>query len=87
MFHKFAITIAMVAILVGCSTSAQRLADVSPGMTKAQVIDVLGSPESVSGQGGGEVFIYTLSNSWNSSVWNEKYYVQFIDGLVVKYGK
>lgn len=87
MFGKFAVGIVMVSMLIGCSTSANRLAAVSPGMTKAQVIDTLGSPESVSGQGSGEIFIYTLSNSWNSPVWNEKYYVYFSDGRVVRYGK
>lgn len=74
-------------VLQGCSTSASKLSLISPGMTKAEVVNVLGTPESVSGQGGDEVFIYTLSNSWNSPVWNEKYAVIFSDGKVVRYGK
>jgi outer membrane protein assembly factor BamE (lipoprotein component of BamABCDE complex) len=86
MLKKIAIA-ATVVLLVGCSTSAKRLAIVSPGMTKAEVVKILGSPESVSGQGAEEVFLYTLSNSWNSPVWNEKYYVYFVDGRVVRYGK
>lgn len=87
MLKKLVVAVFMAALLIGCSTSAKRLAAVSPGMTKPQVINVLGSPESVSGQGSEEVFIYTLSNSWNSNVWNEKYYVYFADGRVVRYGR
>ncbi len=86
MIKKLIVTTTL-ALLVGCSTSAKKLAQVSPGMTKAQVISVLGSPESVSGQDDTEFFIYTLSNSWNSPLWNEKYYVRFVNGKVVRYGK
>ncbi len=87
MLKKIAVALFVAALLVGCSTSAKRLAAVSPGMTKAQVINILGFPESVSGQGSEEVFIYTLSNSWNSPVWNEKYHVYFVNGHVVRYGR
>lgn len=87
MYKEFASAIAIVAALAGCSTSANKLSALSPGMSKAQVINILGTPESVTGQGSGEVFIYTLSNSWNSPVWNEKYQVLFVDGRVVRYGQ
>jgi len=87
MLKKLLVTTALIAALAGCSTSANKLAAISPGMSKAEVIGTLGPPESVTGQGSEEVFIYTLSNSWNSSVWNEKYYVQFSRGRVVRYGK
>jgi outer membrane protein assembly factor BamE (lipoprotein component of BamABCDE complex) len=87
MLKNIAITAASALLLAACSTSANRLSEISPGMTKTQVIEILGSPESVSGQGAGEAFIYTLSNSWNSPVWNEKYYVYFTNGRVVRYGK
>lgn len=87
MFKKLAVSVATIGLLVGCGTSAKRLAEISPGMTKTEVISVLGSPESVSGQGSEEVFIYTLSNSWNSPVWNEKYQVYFYNGRVVRFGQ
>lgn len=86
MFKKFIALAAAALLLAGCGTSAKRLAQISPGMTKAQVISVLGNPESVSGQSSAEVFIYTLSNSWNAPVWNTEYHVYFIDGKVVRYG-
>jgi len=87
MIKKLILTATILTLLVGCSTSANRLAQVSPGMTKAQVISVFGTPESVAGQENTEIFTYTLSNSWNSSVWNENYYIYFVNGQVVKYGK
>ncbi|OQX00393.1 MAG: hypothetical protein BWK73_48550 [Thiothrix lacustris] len=87
MIKKLILTTTILTLLVGCSTSANRLTQVSPGMTKTQVISVFGNPESVTGQGNTEIFTYTLSNSWNNSVWNESYYIYFINGQVVKYGK
>lgn len=74
-------------LLIACGTSAKRLNEVSVGMSKTEVMQILGSPESVRAQGGEEVLIYTLSNSWNSGVWNEKYYVRLINGQVHSYGK
>lgn len=87
MIKRLILTTTMLTLLGGCSTSASRLAQVSPGMTKNQVISVFGIPESVDGQGNTEIFTYTLSNSWNNSVWNESYYIYFVNGQVVKYGK
>jgi outer membrane protein assembly factor BamE (lipoprotein component of BamABCDE complex) len=86
MLKKVLVLAATAFFLSACSTSANRLAQISPGMTKVDVISVLGNPESVSGQGYTEVFTYTLSNSWNAPVWNTKYHVYFNDGKVVRYG-
>jgi outer membrane protein assembly factor BamE (lipoprotein component of BamABCDE complex) len=82
-----AILFTVCAFITGCGTSATRLNDISVGMPKAEVIRILGTPESVRAQNGQEVLIYTLSNSWNSPVWNENYYVQLQNGRVVSYGK
>lgn len=87
MKYKLLISAALISMLTACGTSANKLALISPGMSKDRVVDVLGMPESVTGQGSDEVFIYTLSNSWNSPVWNEKYMVYFKNGKVVRYGK
>lgn len=84
------IPVAVVAsvVLSGCaSTSATRLTSVSVGMTKAQVVSILGNPESVSGNGRQEVLYYTLGNSFFNSEWNSTYAVQFVDGRVVGYGR
>ena len=84
---KNIIYVAVLIFLTACGTSANKLSMLSPGMSKESVVNTLGMPESVSAQGGNEVFIYTLSNSWNSPLWNEKYFVYFFNGKVVRYGK
>lgn len=72
----------------GCATtSAKRLNEISVGMTKSEVIQILGNPESVSGNGSQELFLYTLSNSFTNAEWNSTYAVQFVEGRVVRYGR
>lgn len=73
-------------LTAACGTSAQRLTEVSMGMTRQDVVSVLGSPESVQAANGQEVLVYTLSNSWNSPVWNSQYAVVLQNGRVVAYG-
>lgn len=72
-------------LLASCGTSASNLSKVSVGMTKPEVINVLGTPESVQANGYSEKLTYTLSNSWNSRVWNSRYYVYLNNGKVVGY--
>lgn len=87
MLKKLATVSLFLVLLSGCGTSAKKLNEVSTGMTKSEVIQILGSPESVRAKNGQEILIYTLSNSWNSPVWNEKYYVHLQNGRVVSYGQ
>lgn len=89
MLNKLTISIALTAslLIAGCGTSAKKLNEISEGMSKSEVIRILGTPESVRVQSGQEVLIYTLSNSWNNAVWNQTYYVQLQNGKVISYGK
>jgi outer membrane protein assembly factor BamE (lipoprotein component of BamABCDE complex) len=87
MFRTLSATLFGAILLAGCATSATKLNEISVGMTKPQVVQILGTPESVRAQNGQEALIYTLSNSWNSPVWNEKYYVLLQNGKVVSYGQ
>lgn len=73
MLKKMASILTIATLFTGCSTSATKLISISPGMTKAQVINILGNPESVSGKGGAELFTYTLSNGWDSYAWKGEY--------------
>ncbi len=84
-FSKF-LMLMMFVFVVGCGTSAQRLNQVSVGMTKQDVVRILGTPESASAANGQEVLVYTLSNSWNSQYWNSKYRVVIQGGRVIAYG-
>jgi hypothetical protein len=73
-------------LLVGCS-SAQGLNAIHVGMTKQEVISVLGSPTSSSAQGGAEILGYNLYSGFFSPVWYQNYYVQLVQGEVVSYGQ
>ncbi|MNV35764.1 hypothetical protein D3C71_1272200 [compost metagenome] len=55
-------------------------------MTKAQVIDVLGTPDGDAVEGNKEQIQYSnrLASGWG---WDKgDYYVTFVDGKVVQYG-
>lgn len=82
----FAIT---TILLFGCAT-AGRMNQVSLGMTKGQVVSVLGSPESTSATGDVEYLIYRLSRKDpNGSVVpvREDYFVRLRAGKVDAYGQ
>lgn len=74
------------SLLVGCS-SAQGLNAIRVGMTKQEVISVLGSPSSSSAQGGAEILMYNLYSGFFSPVWYQNYYVRLVQGRVVSYGQ
>ena len=77
--------------LVGCMTSSsERLNYLSVGMTKAEVINAIGSPDSVSAKGGAEYLVYTLRTvtTLTRNTWEEEapYFVRLINGRVESYG-
>ncbi len=51
----------VVSFGIGCASSAKKLNQVSVGMTKSQVIQTIGQPQSVSATDGVEYLLYTLS--------------------------
>lgn len=74
--------------LVGCATNkGERLAQVSVGMTKAEVISVMGTPGSVSAAEGVEVLRYPVSASRALfSTDFAEYYVRLVGGQVTDFG-
>jgi hypothetical protein len=79
------------AVLVGCATSG-KINTVSAGMTKNQVIDVMGVPDTVSAQGGSEYLSYFLCYSNCAALVMDNrgrdwYYVHLVNGTVESYGK
>ena len=74
-------------LLCGCATP-DRMNRLSIGMTKAEVIDQLGSPDSSAGQGNAEVLKYQLGNDHplTHRGW-ETYFVRLVSGKVESYGK
>ena len=89
-----ALCLVSLLLFAGCVTSSEKLSEVSLGMTKTEVIAVLGQPKSVSARMGGiEILRYQLSGrdapllTPNRIEFADGYTVQLIDGKVVAYGR
>jgi outer membrane protein assembly factor BamE (lipoprotein component of BamABCDE complex) len=81
-------TLTMVLLLGGCAT-AHKISSVQLGMTKEEVIGVMGKPTSVSAQGGAEYLNYVLSETNDDAFrgWTKPYYVRLVNGKVESYGR
>ena len=84
LFCSLAVCIAMSA----CAT-AEKIGGVRLGMTKQEVIAVMGPPASVSAQGRSEYLNYALSETDDQAFYGvtRPYYVRLIDGRVDSYGR
>jgi hypothetical protein len=74
----------VVGFLVGCTT-ASRLNDVSIGMSKPDVVKVMGSPATTRAQSGSEFLTWKLFDRVGGPY--EDYYVKLVGGKVESYGK
>lgn len=80
-------------VLSGCVASSKKLAEVSPGMNKDEVVKILGQPKSVSLRDGSEFMRYQLSGRYTHPLaptdarFADGYTVQLVDGKVVAYGR
>ena len=86
----------LTVLLAACATSSSKLNSVSIGMTKAQVIQTLGAPQSVSAKDGLEYLIYTLGERMSAETRGSRtyidqqkgsYFVRLKNGAVESYGK
>ncbi|HJO36431.1 MAG TPA: SHOCT domain-containing protein [Gammaproteobacteria bacterium] len=83
------LAVAMTAmILTGCATSG-KINRVEVGMSKDEVIGVMGSPVSVSAKGRTEYLNYKLSETDDDAFrgFTTPYFVRLIDGKVDSYGR
>lgn len=80
--------IVIAAILsTGCATSASKLNSVNVGMTKQDVISVLGSPASISAKEGVEYLHYVFQIPGTVGLRNvSNYFVRLTNGKVDSYG-
>src|SRR5437879_2398144 len=91
---KSRLAIFTVVVLAGCTTGSSNMNRVSIGMTKAEVVRVLGQPESTSGSQGSEYMIYTLRDRLDGRPFVDlmphevlgHYYVRLTGGRVDAYG-
>jgi hypothetical protein len=78
-------TIALTLSLFGCVTG-EKMSGLHPGMTKAEVLSVLGRPDGYKQIAGHEIYRYSnrLSSGWS---WDRAdYNVVFKNDRVVEYG-
>jgi hypothetical protein len=91
---KAFMTVLIAGLVAGCATSSKNLNKVSVGMTKAEVIQVLGQPESTRANRGVEFLIYSLREGISKpgttivpiSI-EGQYFVKLVDGRVESYGR
>lgn len=71
-------------------TSPKKMNHLNIGMTKQEVISVLGSPDSTAAPGNGVEFLRYTLDPWNG-FWDpsatEAYFVRLVDGRVDSYGR
>lgn len=79
------ILILLVSILAGCATG-ESISRLGPGMNRAQVDAVMGSPDGYQQRDGYEILKYSnrLMSGWS---WDRSdYFILMKDGQVVEYG-
>jgi outer membrane protein assembly factor BamE (lipoprotein component of BamABCDE complex) len=80
-------------LLSACVTSATKTTAISLGMTKPEVIAILGQPHSASANDGREFLTFMVSGRWapplnpNAKAFADTYIVSFRDGKVDAYGR
>jgi outer membrane protein assembly factor BamE (lipoprotein component of BamABCDE complex) len=87
MKHFFSYLLVLL-LLTGCAT-AKKINRVSIGMSKSQVIQLMGRPSSTSAKGNIEYLIYKLSETDDHAWYGiyTDYFVKLINGHVDSYGK
>lgn len=85
---KPCLALAFMFLIAGCATAGS-INQVSLGMTKAQVIEVMGDPTSSSAQAGVEYMNYALYETAEARRFGfyTPFYVRIIDGKVESYGR
>ena len=77
-------------LIASCATPSSKMAEISIGMTKDEVIKRLGAPQTVRATVGQEELIYQMANSemgcW-SVMCTSPHKIVFVNGVVVAYMK
>jgi hypothetical protein len=74
-------------LLVGCIGTSAKLNHVSLGMTKAEVIRAVGTPDSISAKGNMEYLVYLWGNPKELIGQPKEYFIRLKDGRVDSYGE
>lgn len=72
-------------VIAGCATSSGRLNRIAPGMTRDEVVSVLGKPHGVAAQGDVEYLSYNLLNKGVGDM--KEFAVKIVGGRVQSFGQ
>jgi len=72
-------------VLAGCAASSARLNQISPGMTRDEVVAALGRPHGVAAQGDVEYLSYNFLNKGVGDM--KQYAVKVVGGRVQSFGE
>jgi hypothetical protein len=78
------VVLLLMGLLVGCAASAKRINNLQQGMTKAEVIDIMGEPDYTSSTKDVEILSYRLASG---GVFKETYFVRISNGTVDRFGR
>jgi len=85
MLSKRMIILLSLSILVfGCAASAKKINSLNIGMTRAEVIEVMGEPHYTSGANDIQILSYKLKTS---HFFSDTYFVRIKDGKVERFGQ
>lgn len=86
---RYFLSLVFVLFLVSACADANKISRVQLGMTKDEVVKVMGKPNSVSAQGQREYLNFALSETDDQafSGITVPYYVRLVDGKVESYGR
>lgn len=79
------IGLVLLTFAVGCATVPEKMQKLQIGMSKPEVIGVLGDPNSVAARGKEEALYYTHSG-FAADYW-KTYFVNLVDGKVESFGQ
>ncbi|RPJ69323.1 MAG: outer membrane protein assembly factor BamE [Desulfobacteraceae bacterium] len=80
-YLKLAVLLSAAVLLLGC---ASKMNDVRIGMTRDQVVEAIGAPNSTSEMGNTAYLNYQLYSDW---IFTNRYYVRLTDGQVDAFGR
>lgn len=72
------------ALMLGCAASAKKMNELKLGMSEAQVVEVIGEPNSTSSTQGEVLLKYRFRTS---GLWTATYYVRLQNGKVDAFGQ
>jgi len=81
---KWCVLLVAVILVVGCAGSSKKLNDVRLGMSRPEVVKVMGRPSHISARENIEFLSYNLQAN---SLFSDEYFVRLKDGKVDLFGR